>query len=284
MPGVMWKKRRGRKGAFFDEEIAIPERLWYASLYKRCWYMDTRKGEVRMGPILLGHLNLLIYFVVAVILAFGWRILFPIPQEVFRKTLHFVLLGSFFVLIVSYPTWVSAAGTAIVFEILVYPILWFFERFRKYSEFTTERKAGELKHSLMLVYTMFAVVVAVCWGIFEDRYLALASLYAWGFGDAAAALIGKKYGRHKIRAPGLDGKKSYEGTGAMFVVSWVSVFCLLMWRGGMNGAACGVISFIVAGVSAVSELYSRGGNDTVICPMSAMAALLPLVYLFGGLS
>jgi hypothetical protein len=76
-------------------------------------------------------------------------------------------------LIVSYPTWQITVLVAIVFEIIVYPILIFFERFKKYSEFTTERKSGELKHSLMLVYTMFAVVVAVCWGYFGDKYLAL---------------------------------------------------------------------------------------------------------------
>jgi len=165
-----------------------------------------------MNDILLGTTNLLFYFIGAVIIAFSIRILFTINDEVFRKLLHFILLGSFWVLIVSFPTWQITATVAIIFEVIVYPILILFERLKKYSEFTTERKKGELKHSLMLVYTMFAVVVAVCWGLFGDKYLAIASLYAWGIGDAAAALIGKNYGKHKIQAPHLDGKKSYEGT------------------------------------------------------------------------
>lgn len=236
-----------------------------------------------MDAFLLGTANLIIYFVIAVILAFSGRILFTIPEEVFRKILHFILLGSFYVLIISYPTWLMAASVAVGFELLVYPVLMFFERFKTYSEFTTERKAGELKHSLLLVYTMFAVVVAVCWGFFGDKYLALASLYAWGLGDAAAALVGKKFGRHKIKAPKLDGKKSYEGTISMFSVSALSVFSILSWRGGLSAGACGVIAVLVAAVSAASELYSRDGNDTVICPVFAMTALLPLVYLFGGL-
>ena len=236
-----------------------------------------------MNALLLGTANLIIYFVIAVILAFSGRIFFTIPEEVFRKILHFILLGSFYVLIISYPTWLMAASVAVGFELLVYPVLMFFERFKTYSEFTTERKAGELKHSLLLVYTMFAAVVAVCWGIFGDKYLALASLYAWGLGDAAAALVGKKFGRHKIKAPKLDGKKSYEGTVSMFFVSALSVFSILLWRGGLNAGACGIIAVLVAAVSAASELYSRDGNDTVICPVFAMTALLPLVYLFGGL-
>jgi len=221
--------------------------------------------------------------VIVVIVAFSARVLFTIPHEVFRKVLHFILLGSFYVLIISYPTWQSAALVAIVFEIVVYPILKFFERFKKYSEFITERKSGELKHSLMLVYTMFAIVVAVCWGGFGDKYLALASLYAWGIGDAAAALIGKRFGKHKINAPKLDGKKSYEGTLSMFLISCISVFSILMWRGGLDGISCIIISLLVGAVSATSELYSKDGNDTVICPLSAMVTLLPLVYLFGGM-
>lgn len=163
------------------------------------------------------------------------------------------------------------------------PIPVFFERFRQYSEFTTERKRGELKHSLLLVYTMFAVVVVVCWGGFGDKYLALASLYAWGFGDAAAALIGKKFGRHKIHAPRLDGKKSVEGTAAMFILSCVSVFFILTLRGGLGVLPRAIVSVLVGAVSAISELWSKNGNDTVICPLCAMAALLPLVYLFGGM-
>ena len=236
-----------------------------------------------MNAILSGTLNLIIYFIIAVVIAFGCRILFTIPDEIFRKALHFILLGSFLVLLVSYPTWQITAIAAIIFEVLVYPILKIAERIKQYSSFTTERKKGELKASLMLVYTMFAIVVTVCWGFFNDKYLALASLYAWGIGDAFAALIGKKYGRHKIHAPGLDGRKSYEGTFSMFFISFTTVFIILMWRGGLNIVACILTALIVGFVSAISELYSKNGNDTVICPISAMLTLLPLVYVFGGL-
>ena len=194
------------------------------------------------------------------------------------------MLGSFLVLLESYPTWQITAIAAIIFEVLVYPILKVAEHIKQYSSFTTERKKGELKASLMLVYTMFAIVVTVCWGFFDDKYLALASLYAWGIGDAFAALIGKKYGKHKIHAPGLDGKKSYEGTFSMFIISFLTVFAILMYRGGMKTIFCAIISILVAAVSAVTELYSKNGNDTVICPISAMLALLPLVYLFGGMA
>lgn len=236
-----------------------------------------------MSSILLGTTNLLVYFIVVVVIAFSMRILFTINDEVFRKLLHFILLGSFLVLIFSYSTWLMTSMVAIIFEVLVYPILILSERLDKYSEFTTERKKGELKHSLLLVYTMFAVVVAICWGMFGDKYLAIASLYAWGIGDAAAALIGKRFGKHKIHAPYLDGKKSYEGTLAMYFVSCMSVFSILMLRGGLPLVPCIFIALVVGAISAIVELYSKNGYDTVFCPLAAMATILPLVYLFGGM-
>ena len=41
---------------------------------------------------------------------------------------------------------------------------------------------------------------------------ALASIYAWGVDDALVALIGKKFGKHKIKWKLADGKKSVEGS------------------------------------------------------------------------
>ena len=236
-----------------------------------------------MNPILQGTTTLILYFAIAASTALLGHYLFPIPKELFRKILHFILLGSFLVFIFAYPTWQSAALAAIIFELLVYPVLAFFERYKGYSELTTERKQGELKSSLLLVFTMFAIVAAVCWGVFKDKYLALASLYAWGIGDAFAALIGKQFGRHKIHAPKLDGKKSYEGTVSMFLVSFVTVTVILWCRGGLTLLPCLIISLLVAAVAAIAELYSKNGNDTIICPLSAMVTLLPLIYLFGGL-
>jgi dolichol kinase len=81
----------------------------------------------------------------------------------------------------------------------------------------------------------------------------------------------------------LDGKKSYEGSGSMFLFSFLTVTTILLCRGGLSLLFCLIISLIVALVAAITELYSKNGNDTIICPLSAMIVLLPLVYLFGGL-
>lgn len=235
-----------------------------------------------MQGFLIGTGWVLLYYLIAAGTALTCRFFFKIPDEIFRKTLHSILLLSFLVFIIAFETWWMAVVLAIVFAIVVYPILAFFERFKGYSELTTERKSGELKTSLLLVFGMFSVIATICWGWLEDKYLVLTSIYAWGFGDAMAALVGKRFGKHKIAWKYTDGKKSVEGSTAMFITSFISVVIILVCRGQMNAVSYILISVIVAFVSTLAELFSKNGLDTVICPVSAMAVLLPLIFMFGG--
>lgn len=131
-----------------------------------------------MSELLHGFGILSIYFAVAATTVLLLRYFVKIPDEIFRKTLHFVLLGSVFVFDFAYDTWYLAALSAIIFEAIVYPILMGLEHFKSFSHMTTERKKGELKSSLILVFTMFAIVITVEWGVLHDRYLVVASILA----------------------------------------------------------------------------------------------------------
>jgi dolichol kinase len=236
-----------------------------------------------MEELLAGTKAILIYFAVAASSALGARLLIRIPDELFRKILHCILLGSLPVFLFRFETWWMAALEAVGFALMVYPLLAFLDRFPFFEKLTTVRKHGELQHSLLLVFGMFAVVMAVCWGWLGDRYLAMASIFAWGLGDAAAALIGKPFGKHKIRWRFTDGKKSYEGSAAMLLISFVTLLVILTLRGGFSLPVTLLITLAVALVSTLAELYSKNGNDTIICPLCTMAALLPLIALCGGL-
>lgn len=223
-----------------------------------------------------------LYFVIAASIAGIIRLFTPISNEPFRKLLHLILLVSLPVWIHVYDIWWMAALSALLFAAVVYPILAAAEHLRGYSHLLTERKSGELKNSLLIVFTMFAIVITVCWGLLDDKLLAVASIFAWGFGDAAAALVGKRFGRHKLRGRHIEGTKSVEGTVAMFAVSLLSVFVILLLRGGMGVLGCVVTAYVTASVCAVVELYSLHGNDTITCPLAAMAVLVPLTWLLGG--
>ena len=219
----------------------------------------------------------MIYYVVCASAALVSRKAVQIPDEVFRKTLHFILLGSLIVYCEAFAVWWHSALFCAVFAVVVYPVLCFFERYKTYSETVTERKKGELKSSLLIVFFMFATVISVFWGWLDDKMLVYAAVYAWGVGDAAAALIGKRFGKHKISG----GKKSVEGTLAMLTVSFISTLIILSLRGGMPIYGVIITALAVGMASTAAELYTTGGFDTVSCPMAAMALLIPLTMIFG---
>ena len=210
------------------------------------------------------------------------RVFLKIPDELFRKILHFILLGAYIPILYAFPTWWMAVIFALLIIVLFYPVFMLAARIPNFSSFVNERKRGEFKSSLVLVLSMMAVCISICWGILDDKLLVLASIYGWGVGDGFAALIGKKYGKHKLHIPFADPHKSVEGSAAMFLCSFLSVLTILLIRGGLSLGSCLLIAFAAASVITWVELCTKGGNDTITCPTAAMAVILPLIELLGG--
>ncbi|NLO35366.1 MAG: phosphatidate cytidylyltransferase [Clostridiaceae bacterium] len=221
------------------------------------------------------------YFILCATAALLLRRVIRMPTEVFRKLLHIILLCSLFVWVYAFQTWWISSLAALAFVAIVFPLLSLAEKADGYSKLLTERKSGEIKRSLVLVFVMFAVLNSVCWGWLGQSWLVLACVCAWGFGDAAAALVGKKYGKRYLEGKLIEGRKSIEGTLAMFAVSFVAVLIVVLINASVTWYAGLAIAAVTAAASAVVELYTRHGMDTVTCPFAAMAVLLPLLYLWG---
>lgn len=233
-----------------------------------------------MQPFLSGVGITVLYIIVAVGMMLLVRKCFTIPDELFRKALHFILLGAYIPLVFAFEAWWMAAIFAASLIIILFPALSIAGRIPMFSAFIIERKKGEFLSSMVLAVGMMAFSVIVCWGLFSDRYLVLATIYAWGIGDGLAALVGKRFGKHKIKWRFADGKKSVEGSATMFLCSLVAVFTVLMVRGGIGVTMCCAIALLTATISTLAELCAKGGWDTVICPVSAMIVIIPMVTLF----
>ena len=235
-----------------------------------------------MHPFLFGTLITTLYIAVAVGIMFIARKLIKIPDELFRKILHFILLGAYVPLCFAFEAWWMATIYSFSLIVILFPALFLAQKIPMFSSFVNERKKGEFVSSMVYAVGMMAFSIAVCWGLFGDKYLVLASIYAWGIGDALAALIGKRFGKHKIKWKIADGKKSIEGSLAMFACALVSVFTVLIVRGGISIPLCLFTSLVASLVCAFTELCAKNGLDTVICPISAMAVIIPMVMIFGG--
>ena len=231
---------------------------------------------LRGAGIFLGYvISLALIFLVA-------RAFLKIPDELFRKILHFILLGAYIPLVFAFSTWWKAALLVTVLIGALYPVIGLAEKLPAFSSFVNQRKTGEFKSSMVIALTVMALSVCVCWGIFADRYLVLACVYAWGVGDAFAALVGKRFGRHKIRMRFADHHKSLEGSVAMFVTSSAAVCAVLILRGGLGVGGCVLAAMAASAVSTFVELCSKDGHDTFTCPAAAVAVLLPLIGILEG--
>ena len=221
----------------------------------------------------------LIYLIPAAMIMLIVRKCIKIPDELFRKILHFILLGAYIPLLFGFYTWWKSIILVGSLVILLFPTLLLVGKIPGFSSFVNERKKGEFTSSMVLALSVMILSISIGWGIFNDRFLVLASVYAWGVGDAFAALIGKRFGKHKIKWKFVDNKKSYEGSIAMIITSTISVFIVLLIKGGINPIYALIIALVASTASTFVELCSKNGIDTITCPSIAMTIIVPLLML-----
>ncbi|MBP7279706.1 MAG: phosphatidate cytidylyltransferase [Sedimentibacter sp.] len=236
-----------------------------------------------MNKFIIDFSNLLIYFIVCATFALIIRKFTRVPDELYRKLLHFILIGSAPVLLYMFSSWQNSVIASVIFAALIYPVLSFAQGWKGYSDLLAERDDGEIKRSLVLVFVMLAFVIYICWGILGARYLALAVILGWGLGDAAAALVGKRFGRRRLEGKFVDGKKTLEGSLAMFIVSFIAIITVLILNSSLPWHVYIPVALITAAVGSIVELNTKNGFDTITCPAATLAVMLPLVYLLGGM-
>ena len=235
-----------------------------------------------MQELLQGAFFFCSYIIPAAVMMLLARRFLKIPDELFRKILHFILLGAYFPFLFGFRTWWISAGFAIGLIVMIYPLLALAGRLPAFSSFVNERRKGEFKSSMVLALATVAISISICWGMLGDKLLTLACVYAWGVGDAFAALVGKRFGKHKIKFSAADHRKSWEGSAVMFLSAVGSVLTVLLIRGGLGFGSCLLIALAAAIVTTYVELCTKDGLDTVTCPMAAMAVILPLIKMLGG--
>lgn len=231
--------------------------------------------DVTFPPLVqeLGHTLavLVIFLVAAVCLALlGFRFL-HIGGEARRKVLHTIAFLIILVMLLASEHWYVPALLSVLFVVIVYPVLKVCETKGFYAGLFQERTAGEVRRSLVLLFGTAAALIALFWGALGSELTVIAAVLAWGLGDETAALVGKRFGRHKLGWRWADHQKSCEGSGAMLCVSFLAVLIALTVGGVPLPTA--LLTALVSGAGAtVTEAVTKRGYDTVTVP--CVAALL----------
>ena len=98
------------------------------------------------------------------------------------------------------------------------------------------------------------------------------------YGDASAAIMGEKYGKKQYH---VFTKKSLEGSGTMFVVSFLSIEASLLFFStlySLSPLALTMAALVVALMTTLAEALSPLGFDNITVPLLGASVFL----LFGG--
>ena len=204
-----------------------------------------------------------------------------VPDYIFRKLLHIVAFTSIIPLAYSTDIWWIAVAVEIFFLILVIAALGVFEKFSFYKKLFVEKAEHEVIVSFVTLFSLMALMLAVFWGGLgaEHKYVAVAAIMAWGPGDAVAAIVGKKLGKHKLQGKMIEGVKSVEGSIGMAITSFICVLPILLLMSHHPWYISLAFSFAIAPIASLTELFTKKGWDTVTVPIvSALVLSLSLIW------
>ncbi len=205
-----------------------------------------------------------------------------LPGELYRKLLHIVSVFSIMPIVLPSSHWIASVLVCVLFMTEAYLGTKFSNLEKNVN--MKQRKSGEQQKSMLLLYATYSIVILIGWGVFGQKWMVILSVIAWGIGDAVAALVGKKFGKHKVSGSLIEGTKSIEGSVGMFIASFVSVFILYSRHTALSNMGFVVlVCFWIAVFSSLTELFSKNGMDTVACPMIAMTGFSILTLVVGAI-
>lgn len=193
---------------------------------------------------------------------------FRLPVEFTRKVVH-----------IGVGMW--AWGTAALFTnkwfAVIPPAAFVVLNYISYRRTLFAAMETEDKSNLGTVYfpIAFAVIILLFFDISKPFMVAALMPMTWG--DAFAAIVGKRYGRHHYALFG--SRRSMEGSAAMFVFSLLGAAITFLAFGAQLDVAI-ALGLALALFATLAEAISLAGLDNLLVPASSV-----LVYLlFGRLS
>jgi phytol kinase len=222
------------------------------------------------------------YAIALIVLAEGLRRRFGVPQDLTRKLVHIGAGMWVFGILALFDRWQIGVVPFASFILVNY----LFYRYRLFGSMdTADSPPGTVYFALALT-----LLFGLLWrpaGPLDRAPVAVAGAMALTWGDALAALVGQRWGRHRYRVAG--SVRSWEGSAAMFLASLVAISLTLTLLPGSQlsplaspismGLALAV-ALVAAGAATLIEAVSPRGLDNLGVPL--VAAGVALVALMGS--
>lgn len=212
--------------------------------------------------------------------------------ELRRKAIHVAAAILAVPVLILLPFLVAVAIAAL--GIFVTAMTWAIERRRLPREFAgpmhdqlaqvlqTTRREGEDFPWSPVLYTVSLILIGLAHELFGFPWaLAFAAYAILGIGDAASALVGVAYGRHKLP---WNRKKSFEGTGAGVAAGFMAGVFMgivpLVYAGMLVPPLFPLVVFAGALAGMLAETVP-GTEDNFVVPLTAAAAMFLVASLLG---
>ncbi|MEH1868017.1 MAG: phosphatidate cytidylyltransferase [Nostoc sp.] len=210
-----------------------------------------------------------IYAISLLVLGEGLRRLFDVKPDLTRKAIHIGAGMWVFGVLRLFNHW----------EIGIIPFATFiglnylFYRYRFIGAMDTQDSSPGTVYFALSVTLLFGLL----WrpdGPVDSVAIAVAGIMAMTWGDALAALIGRRFGQHKYQVG--NSVRSWEGSAVMFVASAVVIFLVLLLLPGSSLSPLGtplslglaLLTAVVAATCAtLAEAVSPHGTDNLSVPL-----------------
>ncbi|MGV0101865.1 Phosphatidate cytidylyltransferase [Nostoc sp. DSM 114160] len=212
-----------------------------------------------------------VYAISLLVIGEGLRRLLGVKPDLTRKVIHIGAGMWTFGVLLLFKNW----------EIGIIPFATFiglnylFYRYRIIGAMDTQDSSPGTVYFAISVTLLFGLL----WrpdGPVDSVAIAVAGIMAMTWGDALAALIGKRFGQHKYQVG--SSVRSWEGSAAMFITSTVVIFLvLLLLPGSLLSPLAKPLSFgwalltavVTATFATLAEAVSPHGTDNLSVPLTA---------------
>ena len=191
------------------------------------------------------------------IIAEGLYLTKTVSAEITRKIVH---IGAGNVILMAWwlqtPAWMGIAAS-LLFSLVALISYWL-------PILPGINSVGRTSLGTFFYAVSIGLLTAIFWA--EQPEFTVLGILTMTWGDGMAAIVGQSLGRHGYTV--WDMKKSWEGTSAMFIMSFGVSLLVLATVHGLTPTV-GAIALMVAATATFLESFSRWGLDNLTVPLGS---------------